>query len=102
LRLMIVHLDRERKWERVWQGINLDGVAVEHEWPDLDTPALVDWLFKALDERQRFVIQQRYFEDKNLAAVAKVLRVSRERVRQIEIKAIRKMQIWAAASQKGG
>ena len=50
------------------------------------------WVLEDLTEREQIVIKKRYIEGLTLESVALHLGVSRERVRQIEAKAIRKLK----------
>lgn len=47
---------------------------------------------KHLTEREAHVLRRRYYDEKSLRAVGVELGVQAERVRQIEVKAIRKMK----------
>lgn len=47
-----------------------------------------------LSERERFVIEKRFLEDLTLQELAKLLGVTRERVRQICEKALNKLRFW--------
>ena len=49
-------------------------------------------MVKALTQREQKVLEQRFIHDKTLDEVGQEMGVNRERVRQIEKKAIRKMR----------
>lgn len=57
-------------------------------------------LFSQLNDRERIVIEDRIFEDKTLQEVADKFGVSRERIRQIEGKARRKLRKTLRAEQQ--
>ena len=63
--------------------------------PQLNLEATLQHLLAALDPRQRVILQPRYGLDgsqgKTLQAVADIFGISRERVRQIETKALKKL-----------
>jgi RNA polymerase sigma factor (sigma-70 family) len=80
---------------RVWLVAKLDDTPIDHDWPDLDVADQIADLLRTLTERQQTVIRLRFMEEKNLREVGKVLKVTRERVRQIEIKAMLKLRTRA-------
>jgi len=61
------------------------------------TKKLVDKTLDTLTSRERQVIKLRFYDDMTLDDVGKVLDVTRERVRQIETKAMRKLRHPARA-----
>lgn len=61
-------------------------------FPDFEE-RLRDWITKSdLTEREKYVLIQRIFNEKTLAEVGKKAGVTRERIRQIEAKAYRKLR----------
>jgi RNA polymerase primary sigma factor len=70
---------------------------IEHE--ELST------LLDRLSEREKFIIKVRYgFEDgvpKTLAETGKLIHVSRERVRQLEMRALKKLKILVEPEKTG-
>ena len=56
---------------------------------------IIDEILKSLNERERFVLELRYGfidnQERTLEEVGNILHVTRERVRQIEAKALRKI-----------
>ena len=48
---------------------------------------------KKLRSRERTVVRRKYFLDESLGEIAEIIGASRERVRQIELKAIRKVRL---------
>ena len=64
--------------------INLEEAVVNKE--------TIQILFKCLTEREKDVITKRYAEDYTLEEIGKMYKMTRERVRQIEEKAMEKMQ----------
>lgn len=76
---------------------------VQSEEPDPETiyinnemAELVDKLMECLDDRERFVIEERFGlhgkTPKTLEEIGSILKVTRERVRQIELKAMKKLK----------
>lgn len=51
-------------------------------------------MFDRLNPRQERVMKMRFFEDKTLQEVADILDLTRERVRQIETEAFRRLRYW--------
>lgn len=69
--------------------------------PNFDTIAeLCKELTQQLNERERYVIKCRYWHKMTLQEVGKELHVTRERIRQIEATAIKKMQDYWARNQR--
>ena len=68
-------------------GINLEEQVVEDVYN-----SNVHKLMKLLNEREKFVIELRYVYEKTLEQVGNRLGITRERIRQIEDKAIRKLK----------
>ncbi|TWU41924.1 RNA polymerase sigma factor RpoD/SigA [Novipirellula artificiosorum] len=68
-------------------GTSVDASSLQHR---------LEGMMKKLDERERLIVRMRFgFDDyssRTLAEVASVFKISRERVRQIERRAIRKLQ----------
>jgi RNA polymerase sigma-32 factor len=48
--------------------------------------------FAILKDREQDVVRLRFFEDKTLAECSEIIGVTRERIRQIEVKALDKMR----------
>jgi RNA polymerase sigma factor (sigma-70 family) len=74
-------------------------VTISHEIASIDRLAITQQL-ERLSARERQVINLRYFGDKTLAEVGKILGVTRERVRQIEGRALGLLRGYLA-SEKG-
>lgn len=53
---------------------------------------VLDIINNVLDEREKLIIHLRYFEEKTLEEVKEKIKLSRERIRQIEAKAIKKLR----------
>jgi RNA polymerase sigma factor (sigma-70 family) len=66
----------------------------------------LDNMLSALTDRERTVIEMRFGliggQSKSLAEIGQVLNVSRERARQIEVKALRKLRKPEAREQMQG
>lgn len=74
----------------------------DREWQDpadherrLDQQALVGTLMGKLDDRRRDVLLMHYVEELTLDEIGQVYGITRERVRQIERDAIRRIKYWA-------
>lgn len=87
--------------ERNWREISMSEDAVMQLATGQGTEQIVQGVLDAeavgraiqtLDEREQKVITGRFFEDKTLDDLGDVLGVSRERVRQIENRALRKLK----------
>ena len=79
------------------------------DWPEIELQHerlhLILELIEKLPLREKVVIKCRYgLYDKKviLEDTAKIINVTRERARQIEFKAIRRIQIWVAVSRDSG
>lgn len=72
------------------EAITVDGTQ-EREVEQKELAEQVQWALDKLTPRERFVIVGRFFENETLEEVALAMNVTRERVRQIEIKAMRKL-----------
>ncbi len=57
-----------------------------------DLEMVVAYLLTTLTEREAFVMVRRFWFDETLDEVGKMMKITRERVRQIEMKAIRKLR----------
>lgn len=53
---------------------------------------VLDIINNVLNEREKSIIHLRYFEEKTLEEIGKEMKLSRERIRQIETKAIKKLR----------
>lgn len=53
---------------------------------------ILEDLYKVLNLKEKIILEMRYFEDMTLNEIGKILGVTKERVRQIENKALAKMQ----------
>lgn len=82
---------------RVWLVASLDDTPIDHDWPDLDNE-LVD-LLRILDSRQKNIILLRWIEKKTLKEIGRIFKISNERVRQLEMGALRKLR--AEAKKRG-
>ncbi len=91
-------------WLEDDKGINQEAELVEHDEFDQRMLLLQDAMAD-LNERERDIIQQRKLTDepKTLEELAEVYKVSRERIRQIEVRAFEKLQqaMKRAAAEKG-
>jgi RNA polymerase sigma factor (sigma-70 family) len=74
----------------------------DREWQDpanhertLDRQWLVGTLLSKLDDRRRDVLVMHYVEEMTLEEIGDVYGVTKERVRQIERDAIRRVKYWA-------
>lgn len=56
---------------------------------------LVEKLLSYLEDREREVLRMRYLEEKTLVSISKVIGVTKERVRQIELSGLKKMSLKA-------
>lgn len=72
------------------------------EWQDpaeherlLDRQAVVATLLGKLDKRRRDILVMRYVDEMTLDEIGQVYGVTRERIRQIERDAIRRIKYWA-------
>ncbi len=72
------------------------------EWQDpaeherlLDRQAVVATLLSKLDKRRRDILVMRYVDEMTLDEIGQVYGVTRERIRQIERDAIRRIKYWA-------
>jgi len=79
-----------------WPYNLLEAVGIEHEDPleHLSDEAELDlaMCMSRLTDREKFVIRERYFRQKTLEEIAPEIGTQRERVRQIEAKALRKLR----------
>jgi RNA polymerase sigma-32 factor len=91
-------------WLEDDKGVNQEAELVEHDEFDQRMLLLQDAMAD-LNERERDIIQQRKLTDepKTLEELAEVYKVSRERIRQIEVRAFEKLQqaMKRAAAEKG-
>lgn len=91
-------------WLEDDKGVNQEAELVEHNEFDQRMLLLQDAMAD-LNERERDIIQQRKLTDepKTLEELAEVYKVSRERIRQIEVRAFEKLQqaMKRAAAEKG-
>ena len=74
----------------------------EHEVADTELVFQVMELLDKLPDRERLIIEQRYGlrgEPKTLAQVSKTVGLTKERVRQLQVKALKKLQGWMAELQ---
>ena len=87
--------------ERNWREISMSEDAVMQLATGQGTEQIVQGVLDAeamgkaiqtLDEREQKVITGRFFEDKTLDDLADTLKISRERIRQIEARALRKLK----------
>lgn len=74
----------------------------DREWQDpaeherlLDQRVIVGTLMGKLDDRRRDILIMHYVEELTLDEIGKVYGVTRERIRQIERDAIRRVKYWA-------
>jgi len=91
-------------WLEDDNGVNQEAELVEHDEFDQRMVLLQDAM-SDLNDRERDIIQQRKLTDepKTLEELAEVYKVSRERIRQIEVRAFEKLQqaMKRAAAEKG-
>ncbi|WP_394692748.1 RNA polymerase sigma factor RpoH [Hyphobacterium sp.] len=91
-------------WLEDDNSVNQEAELVEHDEFDQRMLLLQDAMAD-LNERERDIIQQRKLTDepKTLEELAEVYKVSRERIRQIEVRAFEKLQqaMKRAAAEKG-
>lgn len=66
---------------------------------DSDTKALLSKLLEKCTRREASVLAMRYIHEMTLEEVGETLQVTRERVRQIEVKAMRRIR-WRTVSDK--
>lgn len=87
--------------ERNWREISMSEDAVMQLATGQGTEQIVQGVLDAeaigkaiqtLDEREQKIITGRFFEDKSLDDLADALGVSRERIRQIEVRALKKLK----------
>jgi RNA polymerase sigma factor (sigma-70 family) len=64
----------------------------EGELEEKETQKIIGELVHGLTKREETVIKMRFWDDKTLEQVAESMEVTRERVRQIEAKALRKLR----------
>lgn len=93
------YIDVLSEWPESFKGFN-QGCIVE-ETRDLDPELLlpagapvnidIDAGLNELPKRSAFIIQQRFFHSRTLESIGKELSLSRDRVRQIEAQALRKL-----------
>ena len=91
-------------WLEDKDGVSQEAELAEHD--EFDQPMLLlQDAMSDLNERERDIIQQRKLTDepKTLEELADVYKVSRERIRQIEVRAFEKLQqaMKRAAAEKG-
>ncbi len=85
-------------FQSVEQDFSVSEDIINDEINELDIEQDVDAMLQCLTERERLVIELRYGfdddgrDDRTLEEIGKVLHVTRERVRQIEERAIKKMK----------
>ena len=77
--------------------IPIDFLVDKHQTPaeallDSDFKKIVNKSMNLLTERERFIIKSRYFMDKTLEDIGYKLKISKERVRQIQSSALLKLQ----------
>jgi len=91
-------------WLEDDKGVNQEAELVEHDEFDQRMVLLQDAM-SDLNDRERDIIQQRKLTDepKTLEELAEIYKVSRERIRQIEVRAFEKLQqaMKRAAAEKG-
>jgi len=78
-----------------FSGIRQSAIGYEDRVVDVDLPVDISKTLKKLSYREREIIKLRYglgVDSCSLEEVAEIFKVTRERVRQIEAKAMRKMQ----------
>lgn len=74
---------------------------IDNSWnfrEKLDKKIFIEDIFNILDQREKFIIYNRYgFTDKDLSyrEIGRILNISQERVRQIELKCLRKIRYWS-------
>lgn len=77
--------------------------STEQKTEQIDYGSEIEQLMSVLDERETFIINQRFGigieYEKTLAEVSKSLRISRERVRQIQVAALAKMNESASRNK---
>lgn len=78
--------------DREWQ--TMDQVDAK-----LDNKAIFDMLLNKMTQREQFVIVMRFVEEMTLEEVGQMYGVTRERVRQIEYKAMRKCRYWLRVNE---
>lgn len=69
-----------------------DSLSVEHDIETNDRERLISEALKKLTRREESVIRMMYYDNLTLEATGKLIGLSKERVRQIETKAIMKMR----------
>ena len=77
--------------------VPIDFLVDKHQTPaeallDSDFKQIVNKSMNLLTERERFIIKSRYFMDKTLEDIGYKLKISKERVRQIESRALLKLR----------
>jgi len=84
--------------KNLFDEVSLDSDSVKNTSSDdsaeknLSQISAVKELSDDLTPRQKDVINRRYYEDQTLEEVSKVFNVKRERIRQIQVKALRMMR----------
>lgn len=74
-------------------------VSVENEICNQTLKEDIDHILNKLSEKERNVLRMRYWQEMTLEAIGKQLNVTRERVRQIEIRAIQRLKQYATTMQ---
>ena len=73
----------------------------KNETIEINENILVKEIFSILKDKEKFIIQERYLYGKTLESIGLALKVTRERIRQIESKALRKIKkIYSANLNK--
>ena len=65
---------------------------ITHGTVDKDVKDAIEKVLKTLPAREQAVIQRRYWEEKTYQEIGEELRISRSRVQQIEVKALRRLR----------
>jgi len=88
--LSLIGSDTDSDWQLLGSGNPL--ALLEKDQEESDSSQFLGFLGEVLSPREAAVIKMRFYQDMNLEQIAVAFSVTRERIRQIEAKALRKIR----------